>query len=90
MITRATNMQPASLLTEVNLPRVVGQWRDEEDLQNRAQNLREELKLEKLLLTRSEEGMTLFDEDGSWSVPAQAREVLMYQVQAIPLFQFSA
>ena len=57
------------------LAQVVGQWRDEEDLQNRAQNLREELKLEKLLLTRSEEGMTLFDEDGSWSVPAQAREV---------------
>ena len=57
------------------LAQVVGQWRDEEDLHNRAQNLREELKLEKLLLTRSEEGMTLFDEDGSWSVPAQAREV---------------
>lgn len=57
------------------LAQVVGQWRDEKDLEVRAQNLREELKLEKLLLTRSEEGMTLFDENGSWTVPAQAREV---------------
>lgn len=57
------------------LAEVVGQWTSEEDLTNRAQNLRKELNLEKLLLTRSEEGMTLFDDDGSWSVPAQAREV---------------
>ena len=28
-----------------------------------------------MLLTRSEEGMTLFTDEGSWSVPAQAREV---------------
>lgn len=57
------------------LAQVVGHWRSEEDLFNRAQNLREELKLEKILLTRSEEGMTLFDSDGAFSVPAQAREV---------------
>ncbi len=57
------------------LMQVVGKWNSEEDLSNRAQNLRKELNLEKLLLTRSEEGMTLFDEAGSWSVPAQAREV---------------
>jgi rfaE bifunctional protein kinase chain/domain len=57
------------------LRQVVGQWRDEEDLFQRAQNLREELNLEKLLLTRSEEGMTLYDESGAWTVPAQAREV---------------
>ncbi len=57
------------------LAQVVGQWHSEEDLENRAQNLRDELQLEKILLTRSEEGMTLFDENGSWSVPAQAREV---------------
>ena len=28
-----------------------------------------------MLLTRSEEGMTLFTDQGAWSVPAQAREV---------------
>lgn len=57
------------------LAQVVGKWRNEEDLFNRAQNLRKELKLEKILLTRSEEGMTLFDDEGAWTVPAQAREV---------------
>ena len=31
--------------------------------------------LEALLLTRSEEGMTLFTDDGAWTVPALAREV---------------
>lgn len=57
------------------LAQVVGRWRDEEDLTNRAQNLRKELTLDKILLTRSEEGMTLFDEEGAWTVPAKAREV---------------
>lgn len=54
---------------------VVGQWRDEEDLRNRAQNLRHRLGLECLLLTRSEEGMTLYSDEGDFTVPAQAREV---------------
>ena len=57
------------------LAQVVGQWNSEEDLMNRAQNLRQELNIEKILLTRSEEGMTLFDDNGAWSVPARAREV---------------
>lgn len=57
------------------LAQVVGHWHSEEDLFNRAQNLREELNLEKILLTRSEEGMTLFDDEGAWTVPAVAREV---------------
>ncbi|MBQ8829343.1 MAG: D-glycero-beta-D-manno-heptose-7-phosphate kinase [Burkholderiaceae bacterium] len=67
----------ASVITpnKSELAQVVGQWRNEDDLFNRAQNLRKELNLEKLLLTRSEEGMTLFDDDGAWTVPAQAREV---------------
>jgi rfaE bifunctional protein kinase chain/domain len=37
--------------------------------------LRSDLGLRALLLTRSEEGMTLFTDDGAWSVPAEAREV---------------
>jgi len=57
------------------LREVVGRWRSEADLEARAQKLRRELALQALLLTRSEEGMTLFTDDGAWSVPAQAREV---------------
>jgi rfaE bifunctional protein kinase chain/domain len=41
----------------------------------KAQNLRESLQLEALLLTRSEEGMSLFDAQGVTHVAAQAREV---------------
>jgi rfaE bifunctional protein kinase chain/domain len=54
---------------------VVGRWSDEDDLQRKAQALRQELELDALLLTRSEEGMTLFDAQGSTHVEAQAREV---------------
>jgi rfaE bifunctional protein kinase chain/domain len=54
---------------------VVGRWRDEADLTARAQRIRSELGLEALLLTRSEDGMTLYTTDGHRSVPAQAREV---------------
>jgi rfaE bifunctional protein kinase chain/domain len=54
---------------------VVGRWKDEQDLTSKAQRLRTELELEALLLTRSEEGMTLYTAEGQRSVPAQAREV---------------
>jgi rfaE bifunctional protein kinase chain/domain len=57
------------------LREVVGRWRDEADLERRAQKLRTELRLQALLLTRSEEGMSLYTDEGAWSVPAQAREV---------------
>ena len=57
------------------LREVVGSWRDEADLAARVWKLREELSLDALLLTRSEQGMTLFDERGAMHVPAQAREV---------------
>lgn len=57
------------------LRQVVGGWKDEADLAARTQKLRHALKIEALLLTRSEEGMTLFTDDGSWSIPAVAREV---------------
>ena len=57
------------------LRQVVGKWRDEADLLTRAQNLREHLGLEALLLTRSEEGMSLFTADGVTHEPALAREV---------------
>ena len=57
------------------LQQVIGRWRDEASLLEKAQNLRQALKLDALLLTRSEEGMSLFDAEGALHVPAQAREV---------------
>ena len=57
------------------LRQVVGQWSSEEDLTKRAQDLRKSLNLEALLLTRSEDGMSLFTEAGVSHVKAQAREV---------------
>ena len=57
------------------LRQVVGQWINEEDLTKRAQDLRKSLNLQALLLTRSEEGMSLYTEAGMTHVKAQAREV---------------
>jgi len=54
---------------------VAGRARDEGDLARRAEALRRDLDLEALLLTRSEEGMTLFSDAGALTIPAQAREV---------------
>ena len=57
------------------LREVVGRWTSEEDLAARVRKLRGELGLEALLVTRSEEGMTLFAADERHHQPAQAREV---------------
>ncbi len=57
------------------LQQVIGNWGDEADLQTRVENLRQQLQIDALLLTRSEEGMTLFDNAGKLHVAAQAREV---------------
>ena len=57
------------------LQQVVGGWNSEEELSTKAHNLRQELKLDAVLLTRSEEGMTLFDAQGAAHIAAQAREV---------------
>ncbi|HAW44731.1 MAG TPA: D-glycero-beta-D-manno-heptose-7-phosphate kinase [Sutterella sp.] len=57
------------------LAAVVGEWRSEEELFSKASALREHLDLQALLLTRSEEGMTLFTAQGAQSVPAQTLEV---------------
>ena len=67
----------ASIITpnRSELRQVVGRWQDEADLTARAQALREKLKLEALLLTRSEEGMSLFTAQGVEHVKADAREV---------------
>lgn len=53
----------------------VGRWENEQDLTNRAQALRQKLALEALLITRSEQGMTLYTESGRQHVDTQAQEV---------------
>jgi len=67
----------ASLITpnRAELQQVVGPWKDEADLRAKAHALRERLQLDAILLTRSEEGMTLYDAAGELSIGAQAREV---------------
>lgn len=67
----------ASLLTpnKSELRQVIGQWKDEADLTMKAQALRKDLDIAGLLLTRSEEGMTLFTDEEILHVPAMAREV---------------
>jgi rfaE bifunctional protein kinase chain/domain len=72
-----TRYAGATLITpnRSELSQVIGGWNSEEQLQTRAQALRESLRLDSLLLTRSEEGMSLFDAAGQTRVAAQAREV---------------
>ncbi len=67
----------ATIITpnRAELQDVIGRWNSEDDLRARAQKLRTGLGLDALLLTRSEEGMTLFDAQGDFTVKAQAREV---------------
>jgi rfaE bifunctional protein kinase chain/domain len=67
----------ATLITpnRSELRQVVGRWADEEDLTRRAQELRRSLGIQALLLTRSEEGMSMFTDQGVSHVRAQAREV---------------
>ncbi len=54
---------------------VAGRWRDEAELTGKAQALRGELDLDALLVTRSEEGMSLYTAGGAEHIAAQAREV---------------
>jgi rfaE bifunctional protein kinase chain/domain len=57
------------------LAQVIGAWNSESQLYERVQALRAAHRFAALLLTRSEEGMSLFDDSGCTHVPAQAREV---------------
>ena len=67
----------ASVVTpnRAELAQVIGQWSSEAQLHERVHALRTEHRLDALLLTRSEDGMSLFDDAGHVQVPAQAREV---------------
>jgi len=67
----------ASVMTpnRAELVQAVGQWQSEADLDDRAQALRAKLDLTALLLTRSEQGMTLFTDAGRAHFPAHTQEV---------------
>lgn len=67
----------ASLLTpnRAELKAVIGSWQDDADLARKAGALRAELDLDALLVTRSEEGMTLFGKDETVHEGTRAREV---------------
>jgi rfaE bifunctional protein kinase chain/domain len=54
---------------------VAGAWQDEAGMTAKAQELRDTLALDALLVTRSEEGMSLYTADGAQHFPALAREV---------------
>jgi rfaE bifunctional protein kinase chain/domain len=72
-----TPYRGATMLTpnKSELKRIVGSWKTEEQLTEKAQGLRRELGLAALLLTRSEEGMSLYTDDEVLHVHADAREV---------------
>jgi rfaE bifunctional protein kinase chain/domain len=67
----------ASLLTpnQSEFREVAGSWRTEAELTRKAHALVRELGIDALLITRSEQGMTLYREGSRMHVPAQAREV---------------
>lgn len=72
-----TRYAGATVITpnRAELAQVIGNWAGETQLHERAQALREKLGFESLVLTRSEEGMSLFDKSGETRVHALAREV---------------
>ncbi len=67
----------ASIITpnRGELAQVTGTWKGEQDLLAKVDRLRADIGVGAVLLTRSEEGMTLFDAAGVTHEPARAREV---------------
>jgi rfaE bifunctional protein kinase chain/domain len=67
----------ASLITpnRAEFREVAGGWKTEAELTRKANDLLRRLRIGALLLTRSEEGMTLYSRGERFHVPAQAREV---------------
>ena len=67
----------ATLITpnRAEFRQVAGGWNGERELTERAQKLRRKLGVQALLVTRGEEGMTLFEDGMRFHVRTQAREV---------------
>jgi D-glycero-beta-D-manno-heptose-7-phosphate kinase len=54
---------------------VVGEWSTEEEFRAKCSALRRDLALDHLLVTRGDQGMTLFANDGALHLPADVRDV---------------
>jgi rfaE bifunctional protein kinase chain/domain len=67
----------ATLLTpnRAEFQQVMGVWKSDKEFAAKARQLMRKLNLKALLVTRGEEGMTLFSNGGMLKVQAQAREV---------------
>lgn len=67
----------ATVLTpnRLEMEQAVGKWQDEAELQHKAEALRQQLGLEAVLITRSEQGMTIFTAQGRHHADARAQEV---------------
>jgi rfaE bifunctional protein kinase chain/domain len=67
----------ASVITpnRAELAQVAGAWRDDRELAAKVAALRAQIAVDAVLLTRSEEGMTLFADGPAVHEPARAREV---------------
>lgn len=59
----------------VELSQIIGVWDSEEQLEERVHRLCVELDLDAVLLTRSQDGMSLFSQGRSYHVAAHAKEV---------------
>lgn len=72
-----TRYRGATLLTpnRSEFREVAGSWVNEAELNTKAEKLRKELQLEALLVTRSEDGMSLYRANEISHEPAQSREV---------------
>jgi rfaE bifunctional protein kinase chain/domain len=72
-----TRYRGATLITpnRSEFREVAGSWKNEGELTRKAKALVRSLRVGALLVTRSEEGMTLYRPDGRLHVAAQAREV---------------
>lgn len=72
-----TRYRGATLITpnRAELRDVIGAWSSEQVLTERVDALRKSLDIDALLLTRSEEGMTLFSDAAPVHVPTDARDV---------------
>ncbi|MDR1367432.1 MAG: D-glycero-beta-D-manno-heptose-7-phosphate kinase [Candidatus Accumulibacter sp.] len=68
---RATVITP----NRAEMREVVGRWKDEAELEKKAEELRERLGVRAILVTRSEEGMSLFLDGARIHEKALAREV---------------
>ena len=72
-----TRYAGATLLTpnRSEFREVAGGWKNEAELSEKAEQLRKELRLDALLVTRSEEGMSLYRANDILHEPTQSREV---------------